>query len=182
ELKRAGLWEIDDGYGFWLGIGGFPQSSVTVLKLHGSTNWLDVPFAGARGFFQSNGPPLGERPLIRGPLEFEYLGYASGISDPRWPASPSFAGVPAYILPVLHKKFFQLTSYGKERDDFWDSLWDQAIHAVQSTERLVVIGYSFPKADERARNMIFKEASQEAQISIYCGGSSNSICEEFRAL
>jgi hypothetical protein len=48
ELRRAGLWEIDDGYGFPLGINEIPQSRVTVLKLHGSANWLEVLFEGIK--------------------------------------------------------------------------------------------------------------------------------------
>jgi hypothetical protein len=175
ELKRAALWEIGNGYGFGLGIDGLPPSRVTVLKLHGSTNWLLVPFDGMTGVFQFNGPPLGERPRIRGSHEFEYLGYPSGVSDPLWPASASFPGMPAYILPVLNKNF-------KELEQFWDSLWDQAVTAVQSSERLVVIGYSMPEADERARKLILNEASREAQVSVCCGGSSDTICEQFRSL
>lgn len=180
ELKRVGLWDIGNGYGFCLGIDGLPQSRVTVLKLHGSANWLDVPFDGMKGPFQFDGPSLGERPRILGSREFEYLGYPPEVGDPRLPTSASFAGEPALILPVLNKNFFRLTSFGKEQGPFWDLLWDRAVSAVQSGERLVVIGYSMPKADERARDLILNEANRAAQVSVYCGGTSDTICEEFR--
>jgi hypothetical protein len=181
ELKRAGLWEISDGYGFLVETAELPPSQVAVLKLHGSTNWLDVPFEGMTGTSQFNGPPLGDRPRIRGPREFEALGYPPGVTDFRWPTSGPFGGQPAVILPGLKKTFFKQSSYGKEREEFWDSLWDQATTALQTSERLVVIGYCFPKADERARHMIFNEANRKAQISLYCGRGSDTICEQFRA-
>jgi len=64
ELRRAGLWEIGDGYGFSLGIDGIPRSQVTILKLHGSANWLEVVFSGMKGVFQAPPDTFGSRPVV----------------------------------------------------------------------------------------------------------------------
>ena len=45
ELRRRGLWDVSQGYGFPLGKSGQP-SPVLVLKLHGSINWLALIFGG----------------------------------------------------------------------------------------------------------------------------------------
>ena len=38
ELRRAGKWQISDGYGFDFGMTALPRSTVKLLKLHGSTD------------------------------------------------------------------------------------------------------------------------------------------------
>lgn len=62
ELKRAGKWDVSDGYGFPLAALPHP-SQVFALKLHGSMNWLwPVPL-------------LGYSPLIH-PADLTHLGYS----------------------------------------------------------------------------------------------------------
>jgi hypothetical protein len=95
ELHRAGKWEVGDGYGFVIDRLS-ANSPTTLLKLHGSTNWLAILFGGATsGFFQFQGSSLGERPAI-GSAEIGFLGY-EGLSDPLFPR-PS-AAVSPMILP-----------------------------------------------------------------------------------
>jgi hypothetical protein len=45
SLQAAGLWHINDGYGFRLKQDG-STSPVRMLKLHGSTNWRRLLFGG----------------------------------------------------------------------------------------------------------------------------------------
>ena len=73
ELRRAGKWGIRDGYGFDLGVDSLLPSAIKLLKLHGSTNWIDLLFGGARGgTFGYCTDSLSLRPVIL-PQEFEFL-------------------------------------------------------------------------------------------------------------
>jgi hypothetical protein len=52
ELRKGSLWEINDGYGFSLGLEA-PRSGVKVLKLHGSTNWVGPAVRRNDGLFST---------------------------------------------------------------------------------------------------------------------------------
>jgi hypothetical protein len=177
ELKKAELWEIGDGYGFSLGIEAIPFSPVRVFKLHGSCNWLEIPFQGMTGFFQSSLPPLGSRPIIL-PAEFEFLGYPDGVSDPETPSGAAGA-YPAIVLPTLNKRFYENTSYGRELESFWSSLWTHAETALRSSDRIVILGYSMPRADEKARELLLNKANRSAHIEIFCARDTGAICDAF---
>lgn len=152
ELKRAGLWEIGDGYGFSLAISSIPASPIRVLKLHGSVNWVQPAFGGMTGFFQGGPTAFGDRPVIM-PTEFGHMGYAAELRDPLTPAG-TFGGLPAIITPTLNKRFYDRTSGGIEMAGFWDGLWNIAGVELASAERIVVVGYSMPLADKRARDLL----------------------------
>ncbi|HZU30334.1 MAG TPA: hypothetical protein VFB79_04420 [Candidatus Angelobacter sp.] len=55
ELKRAGKWELSTGYGFPFGNEGI-ASAVSLLKLHGSSNWLVSLLGGITSGFTAVGP------------------------------------------------------------------------------------------------------------------------------
>ncbi|HUY12698.1 MAG TPA: hypothetical protein VMX16_03575 [Terriglobia bacterium] len=172
ELRRAGRWEISDGYGFNLGIGSLPASPVKLLKLHGSTNWIDLLFEGRTGFsFGMHTDPLGPRPVIL-PQEFGFLEYDSKIRDIRFSGGGVDRGG-SMILPARNKQF-------GAREDFWNGLWRQAEHALRRAEHIAVIGYSFPAADERARKLIFGRGNRRATLTVCCGGDSARVSREFR--
>lgn len=179
ELKRAALWEIGNGYGFSLNCSSIPPSQVSVLKLHGSANWLEGAFKGGRGFFQSSGNPLGLRPIISR-SEFEFFGYPDGSLDSEAPGG-SFGALPAMILPTLNKRFYEQTSVGRELESFWEDLWAQAKWALKSAERIVMIGYRMAAADEKARNLLLNTPNRHTRIEIFCGGATEAISEEFIA-
>jgi hypothetical protein len=177
ELKKAGLWEIGDGYGFPLGIETIPSSSVRVFKLHGSANWLEILFNGMTGFFQYSSNPLGCRPIIL-PGEFSFFGYPDNLRDPML-GSGSGGGCPAIIPPMFNKRFYENTSYGRELERFWVTIWSSAEAALRSAEKLVMIGYSMPKADDKARELILKKTNRKARIEIFCGGDTELISDTF---
>ena len=114
ELKRAGLWEIGDGYGFSLGPDLTPPSKVRVLKLHGSTSW------------RVGNNLLVERPVVLFDNDLEYLGYP-GLKDPQAPRQPS-ASLPSLIMPALNKRFYYDMSFVRE----WESSAARAIRIVWS--------------------------------------------------
>ena len=178
-LRAAGLWDIRTGYGFSVEAAEQP-SLVGVLKLHGSTNWRALLFGGMTGFFAGGGNSLGNRPVLFFRPELEYLGYSDFI-DPRCARLDSAASLPAMIMPALPKTFHFATTYGEEWKEFWDALWWRAERAIENADELVIIGYSLPIADERARAMLLGSANTAVRLSICCGKTSASLEQEFRA-
>ena len=170
ELRRAGKWQISDGYGFDLHIGSLPASAIELLKLHGSTNWIDLLFDGAReGSFGFSTDSLGQRPVIL-PQEFEFLEFP-GIKDPKFKGG---AVNRSMILPGRRKKFYTPTSINpRERERFWHGLWQNARGALRKADEIVVVGYSLPVADERARDLVFNEIDHNSLLTLCCGRESN---------
>ena len=138
ELWRQRLWQPTDGYGITFpnlaAVTGYDfESSLRLLKLHGSLNWqraLPDPF-----------PPALElrlryddgRPVFPGPpldaldqLPFAY----EGAHDAGGWMMPSY--VKRFDLPEIL------------------NVWRQAFEALRCAEEIVVIGYSLPAADSAA--------------------------------
>jgi hypothetical protein len=177
-LRNAGLWEIGNGYGFDLGLESIPRSKVKLLKLHGSTNWMGVLFGGNMGFSQASSV-YDQRPAVFGKRNFTFLGYSEDIRDPISAHITRTGGIPALILPTLHKNFFHQTTFGREWKPFWDDIWRQAGESLRVSEKVVVIGYSMPAADERARDLILKCTNPNAEVGVFSGSASNLICRAF---
>jgi hypothetical protein len=176
-LRRAGLWEMSDGYGFSLDVPCFTKKSdITMLKLHGSTNWLELIFNGEVGIFQVSDNSLGPRPVIASG-EFEFFGYPEGYRDPR--GLRLGAASPAIIIPTQHKRFYTPTSFGRELETFWTDLWQEAERAINSAERIVVIGYSMPLADERAATLLLGNPNHALDVDVYSGSSTMAIRARF---
>jgi len=180
ELKLAGLWEINGGYGDRFDIGGaaIPRSRTKVLKLHGSANWLNMIFGGVRhGIQWGQDGALGERPVIWGDRDFDSLGY-TGLYDPNCAGAFKPAAEPCVIMG-LNKRFYSETSFGREHVSFWSSLWSQAEHSLRTSGEIVIIGYSMPGADADARRLLLDPANRNARLVICCGRSSTPIRNEF---
>jgi ribA/ribD-fused uncharacterized protein len=176
ELRRSGKWDLSTGYGFPFGKTEIP-SAVPLLKLHGSINWLvslgggvtNGPiFVGPAGF-------MGGRPVIH-TVDAEYLGYEN-FSGNTYPGGGSTLNM---VLPGRNKQFYFDTSLGVEFKTFWDDLWSQGAHALKAANRLVICGYSMPKADGRARNLLFKHTNVETLVTVLSGADSERIANEFR--
>ncbi len=178
-LKVEGKWEIGDGYGFSLGVAITPPSKTKLLKLHGSTNWLGILFDGHKGSSTATNV-YGPRPCLFGERYFTYLGYSKDVRDPQCRHVSNPGGDPALILPALQKNFFNQTTFGNEWEPFWDDIWGQAEQALQSCEKIVIIGYSMPAADERARELLLRHSNPNAEILVFSGSKTDDICEEFR--
>jgi len=152
---------------------------VKILKLHGSTNWLGILFGGNMGFSQALSV-YDHRPAVFGTREFAFLGYGEDIRDPLTANVTRTGGNPALILPTLHKNFFHQTTFGREWEPFWDDIWGQAGEALRASKKIVVIGYSMPVADERARDLVLKRTNPNAEVAVFSGSDSDSICRAFR--
>jgi hypothetical protein len=177
ELSDTGLWHVSDGYTFNVLGNDAPHSKVRVLKLHGSSNWLDVFFNGHQGLFQAGSDSLGTRPVIF-PAELTFLGCDSSARDSLAPVQRA-AALPAIIMPIRTKRFYQRTTFGDERLEFWDHLWSQAALALSASEKVVIVGYSMPAADQRARELIFRNTNRAALVEVYSGRSTAAIRDLF---
>jgi len=176
ELKLAGRFEVGDGYGFR--IEKLPAKSATrLLKLHGSTSWLALMFGGiTSGPFQFElGNVLGRRPVI-GKDEFAFLGY-SNVADPAFPRGG--AALPVMILPTRSKEFFFAANSGVEYVEFWGNLWQQAAEALRITDRIVICGYSMPRADQRARELLLASPKKDAEILVASGADTQRIVLDY---
>jgi hypothetical protein len=175
ELFRRGLWNASTGYGFRLGSDEGP-SEVILLKLHGSVNWLISLFGGAvHGAFVANPDNLmGETPVMHR-ADLLFLGYEEFTGR----TYESGGAPPCMILPGRTKHFSYDTSFGREFLEFWANLWFQAETAMQSCERIVICGYSLPKADAKARELLFG-IDRKTPIEIISGGDTERIALEFR--
>jgi hypothetical protein len=176
ELRRVGKWDLSRGYGFSLGEADAP-SKVLMLKLHGSTNWMLSINNGARGFAQFQpGKTLGDHPVIH-PEDAKYLGYKT-FEGSIYPGGG--AAMQSLILPGRCKRFVIDTSFGPEYEGFWNALWSKAAKALKKSDRLVICGYSMPKADKRARRLLLGIKNKDILITVICGKQSEDIAEYFR--
>lgn len=178
-LHAAGLWGIKTGYGFAIEHG--EPSPVEVLKLHGSTNWRALLFGGrtGTGFFVGDGTSLGDRPVLFFRPDLEYLGHQDFV-DPRCADLDTAPSLPAMIMPALPKHFHFVTTFGQEWKGFWDDLWQRAECAIRTADEVVVIGYSMPTVDERARTMLLGTRNKTIRVSICCGKATTNLEQEFR--
>jgi hypothetical protein len=84
------------------------------------------------------------------------------------------------IMPALPKRFHFATSFGKEWRGFWNGLWQRAKQAIEIADELVVIGYSLPKEDKRARKLLLGPANKAVRVTICCGSDTGRLEQRFR--
>ncbi len=177
-LRKAEIWNLERGYGFSLS--NAQPSAVEVLKLHGSTNWRALAFGGKTGFFVASFNSLGDRPVLYFRSDLEYLGYPDFV-DPLCSGIQKAVCLPAMILPALPKLFYFATSFGQEWKDFWDGLWRRAERAIKNADELVIIGYSLPVADQRAKDLLLKTSNKAVHLTICCHSATTRIEQEFHS-
>jgi hypothetical protein len=179
-LHTAELWNVESGYGFPI-VDGCQRSPVEVLKLHGSTNWRRVHFGGVTaGPSAVNFNSLSDRPVLYLRSDWEYLGYHEPV-DSLCSLPNVTCNSPAMIMPALPKHFYFETSFGQEMKSFWDDLWERAKRGIENADELVLIGYSLPTADERARGLLLSTANKAVRLSICCDKATTALEQEFRA-
>ena len=84
------------------------------------------------------------------------------------------------IMPALPKEFHFATTYGLEWKSFWDRLWNRAARAISKADHIVVIGYSLPSVDERARDLLLGTSNKSVRLTICCGNATTRLEQEFR--
>ncbi len=177
ELRRVGKWQVSDGYGFKVEISGLDHSLVTVLKLHGSTSWIDIVNGGHSSYFSVPPLVLGARPWIS-PKGMASLGYPDGMKDPeyRGGGSTSYRS----FIPPIHKKFqWPLgVQMADEAREFWNAHWENASNALSEASEVTIIGYSLPATDERARRDILDGTNKAAPVNVCCGPDTERLRRE----
>jgi hypothetical protein len=176
ELKRIGKWDIWQGYGFQIGTSGQP-TQVPVLKLHGSMNWMVSIFGGITSGTFALGPngSLGHEPCIA-TNDLNYLGY-----DNMAGTFPRGGGFHSLILPGRTKEFYYHTSFGREHEEFFTSLWSQTATALRRADRLVLCGYSLLPVDQRACDLLLGTPRKDIEVVVVSGTQSQRIVGDFRA-
>ena len=176
ELKRSGKWDISLGYGFPFGVAE-DSSDVTVLKLHGSINWLVSLFGGATGgaFIVNPTSSMGDRPVIH-QADLQFLGYDNFLGH----TYQSGGAFPCLIMPGRKKEFFYDTSLGHEYTEFWNNLWSQATETLRGCDRLIVCGYSLLPVDERACDLLLKQPRKGISVEVIAGSQTDRIVNDFR--
>lgn len=84
------------------------------------------------------------------------------------------------IMPALPKEFHFATTFGQEWKGFWDHLWNRAARAISNADHIVVIGYSFPPTDKRARKLLLGTYNKSVRLTICCGNATTRLEKEFR--
>ena len=121
---------------------------------------------GPRG--PSAGDPYDNAPAIA-PQDLADLGYGDRL-NPAFKAG----GVdrPRLILPTKEKRFEPI---------LFGPLWSLAEDSLRRASELIVIGYSFPEADQRATQLVPDRTNREACVTVCCRMDGSRICELFRS-
>lgn len=125
------------GVSFHAGIDGFPSyrdvtdPAVFLLKLHGSLNW-------------------GQCQTCRNLRLHAYKTY-DNIFRQTWPHCQKCSGSSTKFKPVL-----VAPTPAKQIPSTIESAWGIAANCLEKTEKLTVIGYSFPGLDRKSRTLFLK--------------------------
>lgn len=178
-LIGARRFGVKNGYGrSFVATWDEPDSEITVLKLHGSINWIGSIFGGSTQGFGGFVNSLGDRPFVDNNESF-FPTYPSRVLDTSFRGGGAANEAPTLILPTYEKKYSVSTSVGHEWGDFYESLWAQAAESLESSDRIVMIGYSMPQADTSARSLLLWANNKGAEILLCCGGSNETLKRDF---
>lgn len=136
---------------------------------------------GSSGFLSSGAPP-GPVPWIyklHGSINWAYGGPHAPVSDQvtlvpshsRWSVAPESAAERPRRDQVMHDDLLPLIiPPTTTKGDFYGNLslraqWRRAFQSLRSSERLTVIGYSFPAGDLQARQFI-ASAARHASVTV----------------
>lgn len=180
ELIRCGKFGVRTGYCFdgvvWPEQDSpEPDSKVIVIKPHGSVNWIAKMFPEGPGKVTNT---IGARPFVDA-VNFPLPPYPDRVLDLSFPEG-GIDDCRSLILPTYNKRFSVPTEFGEEWRPFYESLWSRAREALQSSHRIVLIGYSMPPADHGARAMILGSGNKRAEVVICSGSRSSSLAADFK--
>jgi hypothetical protein len=178
-LHQEGRWGLRTGYGLDLADtyadlrGIADPTDCHVIKLHGSAGWISCFDRAVPGFRQGGLPnPEFEELLISQTLR-QHFGL--GHLEPHDPQTPRTAQQHV-VLPTYLKSIWPYPL---------PVLWKKAGELLQSAQRVVVVGYSFPAADTPAQALLLGSIPRGGQIDFYTLGADNAhvrATEHFFAL
>lgn len=148
------------------------QSPFTLLKLHGSMNWL-MRSIKATPEFSTVFPPQRTKRKI-------YVGnHPNVLVDPKIRANRRPGGRSWYLWPLVVPPI-----YDKQRItgmNLLQEVWDRAESAISQADRLVLFGYSLPDADVLARQMLRTALRRNANLEcVDCVNPDSSIAIKLR--
>ncbi len=179
ELVRARRFHVKDGYVGIKANWNEDDSDVKVAKLHGSINWtgdLRGPRPGSisAGGIRLLGPYVDNRSSVLPDYPAEVLDTACSVRGGMADQSVTM------ILPTRRKEFSVETSLGAEWTEFYLRMWNEADGLLEQSDRVVLIGYSMPPADEWARRLLLKRSNKSVRLEICCGDATPELEKEFR--
>jgi hypothetical protein len=113
------------------------RGRLSVLKLHGSLNWVSTDDYGARRV-----PEVPVDEVVRGPTEFERKGWG-GPGVPQFVVYSDYCKVLKQNLPPL----LLPPSWRKPLAGALSEVWDAAVSAVRTATNVIILGYSIPQTD-----------------------------------
>jgi hypothetical protein len=136
ELWNLKMWNPRDGYGVPLSSDQISQAAkfptkVNIYKLHGSLNWTTLGKSVKLSHFYDDGCPI-------------FPGYLADESPP--PYLYQGGHEPRWIMPSFVKNFVEFPELL--------TVWERARVAIQTSDEVIVIGYSLPEADGAACLML----------------------------
>ena len=146
QLHQAGVSQYVDGARYYA-VPGNELYDWYILKLHGSLNWFRyLPIRRMPAYIE------GEVPFTA-----ELAGRALLVQGRWWLGDPpdldGWYLDPIILTPVLHKdRYLSEPLYRR----VVAGLWEKARESLQACDRLVVIGYSFPKTDFHTRKLFLE--------------------------
>jgi len=120
----------------YLALDTIKENSYQVLKPHGSVNWLHI--VGERIFSKSD------------PIPIDEIGFLDGLLHQH-----SIVGLVANKIEFNLHKQFELRS-GEVGNLYADKTISEFQRLLNKSERIIIIGYSFPFTDSHIRNAILK--------------------------
>lgn len=168
-------WDIETCYGMkfkeylYSAQSGFFRSAETkslqVLKLHGSLNWFYLARSAedAKNSIRSPGKELY---CLTNRRIYEGLTYK--------PARRSSHLLPLIVPPIYEKSSSYKESLGR--------LWRLARSAIQSADRLIIFGYSFPENDFAARSLLRSSFHQGELAEVTVIDASAAVAGRISAL
>ncbi len=123
-------------------------SSIQVLKLHGSLNWVYTVRSGAD-----------PKNSIRSPkASLLCINSQEVLSGLRYRPKKRWVDVIPLVVPPIYEK-------GSRYQDVVGPVWSAASIAITNCERLIVFGYSFPETDYAARSLFRRSFHENRALS-----------------
>ena len=150
-------WDVRQCYGIrmsrYLGGGGpffqatTPGKSISVLKLHGSLNWVYKVRSGED-----------PRNYIRAvPQRFHCVTDVAVTTHYRFKERSRTMPVIPFVVPPIYEKSTQY-------QEAIDPIWRRAEKTLMDADRLIIFGYSFPSADFAAKRLLRRAFHSNRQL------------------
>ena len=137
-----------------------PQKKISLIKIHGSINWLKCFYCGGISVFDGVD-------AAKSLFEDDIIEHCSICKQEDIVSSPTMQ--PEIITPTMMKAF---------SSQVYSNLWGTAGRELQTATHLIFVGYSLPVADFDFRYMLQKNVPSDAIIDVVLTSNSNPALTE----